>query len=181
VICSWFEARLAPLVDGELAPRDRVAVMAHVDGCAHCAGLLEELRVVDALLLDPRAVRLAPDFTRDTMAEVRAMPPPRCERTPFAAYGVSYLVASWLLLAAACVLAPSVLHAGAQTVWSVLRTLFGTLGGIGHVAARLTERVELGGWPAILASVVAVNAALALIAIAIVRRAQPVLVERLRS
>jgi anti-sigma factor RsiW len=181
VNCSWSEARLAPFLDGELTPRDHAAVLAHVDACAHCAGLLEELRVVDGLLLGPRSVRLGPNFTVATMAEVRAMPAPRCPRAPLAAYGVSYLVASWLLLAATCFLAPGVLRAGVAAALAVLRTVLEALGGIGHVAARLTERVDIGSWPAILASVVAVNAALAVIAIAVVRRAHPAIAERLRS
>lgn len=179
--CNWCEARLAPLVDGELAPRDRAAVLAHVDACARCAELLEELRVVDALLLGPRTVRLGPEFTSATMAEVRAMPAPACARAPLAAYGVSYLVASWMLLAAAFVLAPGLLRTAGVAVLGVLRTLLEALGGLGHVAARLTERIEIGGWPAILASAVAVNAALAIVALAVLRRAHPAIVERRRS
>ena len=178
--CSWSEERLAPLVDGELTPRERAAVLRHVAGCPHCEGLLEEVRVVDGLLLGSRTVPLAPDFTTATMAEVRAMPPPCPTRTPLAAYGVSYLVASWLLLAATVVLAPNVLRAGGATALAVLRTLLESLGGIGHVVARLPEHVELGGWPLILSTVAAVNATLAIIALFIVRRARPAIVERLR-
>lgn len=41
--------RLSPFLDGELDAREREEVARHVDGCAECARLLEELAAVDRL------------------------------------------------------------------------------------------------------------------------------------
>ncbi len=40
------EERLSDLLDGELPDEERSALQAHLDGCAECAALLEELRRV---------------------------------------------------------------------------------------------------------------------------------------
>jgi len=169
VSCSWCEARLAPLVDGELTPRERALALRHVDGCAHCAQLLEELRVIDGLLLRPGSVQLAPNFTFATMAELHDLPHPAERRTPIAALVVCYLVASWLLLVAALVLSPFVLRTTALTALNVVRTVADALGGLGHVVARFA------GWT------FAIDALFALAVLAALRRARPAVAERLRS
>ena len=48
--CSWCEERFERLLDGLLNAAETARLRAHVDACAACSGLLEELRVVDALL-----------------------------------------------------------------------------------------------------------------------------------
>jgi hypothetical protein len=80
--CSSFEPLLDEYVDGVLAPREHALVAAHVAGCASRAGLLEELRVIDALLLTPRALEPAPNFTFKVMAEVRSLPAPAVHHVP---------------------------------------------------------------------------------------------------
>ena len=166
--CNQCEARLAPFVDGDLTPRDRVAVLRHVKTCPHCAALLAELRVIDGLLLGPGNVWLADDFTAATMAELRELPRPAKRRTPLAALVVCYLVGSWLLLLAASVLAPQMLRALALTALDNIRTFGDALGGLGHVFARLAG-VSL-----------IVNAAVAMTAFAVLRRARLTIAERLR-
>jgi hypothetical protein len=181
VTCNWCEARLAPFVDGDLTPRIRAAVVAHVDRCASCAGLLEELRVIDALLLEPREMRLAPNFTFATMAELRDLPPPSRPCTPIRAFTVSYLVACWLLVIAATILSPQPLRAAGETLAGVARTMVEALGGVGHVAARLTGRAEISSWPLVLGWIVAMQAMLMGAAFTLLRHARPSIIERLRS
>ncbi len=74
--CSSSEDRFEEYLDGTLAPAVRVRLRAHLDGCGSCQGMLEELRVVDALIAAPRSVELPENFTFATMAEVRALPRP---------------------------------------------------------------------------------------------------------
>lgn len=179
--CSWSEERLALFVDGELQPHERIALRTHLDACDRCSSLLDELRVVDALLLGPRTVPLSPNFTFATMAEVRGLPAPHCARAPVFAFAVSYLVASWLLLAALSVLEPEVLRDATHGTLAVLRTVLDALTGVGHVAARLFGVAGGGKLPLLVGSIVAVNAVLALVAVAVLWRARPAIAERLRS
>jgi anti-sigma factor RsiW len=98
--CSSFEPLLDEFVDGTLAPPDHARVTAHVAECNACSGLLQELRVIDALLMTPRQLEPAPNFTFKIMAEVRALPAPQAHhRFPFAALG-TYIAFAWLTFAA---------------------------------------------------------------------------------
>lgn len=97
--CSSFEPSLDAFVDGALAPRERLRVLAHVEGCDRCRMLLEELRVVDALLLGPRQLDPAPNFTFKTMAEVRTMHPPHVRRVPTFGVFATYLAFAWTIIA----------------------------------------------------------------------------------
>ncbi len=97
--CSSFEPLLDEYVDGALAPRDHALLAAHVAGCANCAGLLEELRVIDALLLTPRSLEPAPNFTFKVMAEVRALPAPAVHRIPALPVIAAYLAFAWSAIA----------------------------------------------------------------------------------
>jgi anti-sigma factor RsiW len=85
VTCSWCEERFERFIDGLLYDAERARLVSHVDGCANCSGLLEELRVVDALLLGPRTVELPEDFTSATMADVREMALPCARHAPITA------------------------------------------------------------------------------------------------
>jgi anti-sigma factor RsiW len=98
VNCSSFESLLDEYVDGALAPRDRALVAAHVPSCANCSALLEELRVIDALLLQPRKVDPAPNFTFKVMADVRTVPRPRVHRIPGLAVIGTYLAFAWIAI-----------------------------------------------------------------------------------
>jgi anti-sigma factor RsiW len=160
---------LAPFVDGEVTPGERAAVLRHVDECAQCRTLLEELRVVDGLLLRPRDVRLDANFTLETMAELRDLPAPAERPTPLAALIVCYVVASWLLLLAASILSPQPLRSAAQTVLGGGHTLVEASAGVWHVFARLA------GWTFFIDLIIGLTLLEAL------RRARPVIVGRLRS
>ncbi len=98
--CSYSEARLDAYVDGELAPPERGRIAAHVAECPHCAGLLEEFRVIDALLLAPRRLEPAPNFTLKVMAEVRSLPPPHALGTSSFGVLATYVVFAWATIGA---------------------------------------------------------------------------------
>jgi hypothetical protein len=85
-------------VDGILSPREHARVLAHVDGCERCSLLLEELRVVDALLFTPRQLDPAPNFTFKTMAEVRALAPPHRHHAPALGVFAAYLAFAWTII-----------------------------------------------------------------------------------
>ena len=96
--CSSSNARLDEYVDGTLDHADHARVEAHLATCAECSSLLQELRVVDALLLVPRTLDPAPNFTFAVMAEVRTMHAPHPHhRVSFAAIG-TYIVFAWLAI-----------------------------------------------------------------------------------
>ena len=144
--CSWSEERFERFLDGDLAPGERALLVAHVDGCDACRSLLEELRVVDALLLQPRAVEPEPNFTFATMAEVRELPPPAAPTSHLPAFLVCYVVAAWLLIGAECLLAPHTMRVLGETSLDVARTVVVALGGVWHVAIHLGDRGELSSW-----------------------------------
>jgi anti-sigma factor RsiW len=98
--CSSSEARLDAYVEGTLPPRERALVAAHVAACPACATLLEEFRVIDALLVTPRTLEPAPNFTFKVMAEVRALPQPHVHRTPALAVLATYVAFAWAALGA---------------------------------------------------------------------------------
>ena len=96
--CSSFSSRLDEYVDGTLGHADHARVETHLSTCADCSSLLEELRVIDALLLAPRDVEPAPNFTFAVMAEVRTMHAPHPHhRVSFAAIG-AYIVFAWIAI-----------------------------------------------------------------------------------
>jgi len=97
--CSSSEPLLDEFVDGTLSPADHARVAAHVAQCDDCAALLQELRVIDALLMKPRQLEPAPNFTFKVMADVRALPVPHPHhRFPFAVLG-TYVAFAWLTIA----------------------------------------------------------------------------------
>lgn len=98
--CSSFEPLLEAYVEGGLSPVRRAWVAAHLERCPECALLLDELRVVDGLLLEPRVLEPAPNFTFKVMAEVRALPPPHAPRFPHLAVLATYLVFGWVAIGA---------------------------------------------------------------------------------
>jgi anti-sigma factor RsiW len=122
--CSSFEPLLDRYVDGELAPRVRARVAKHVLTCANCAGLLEEFRVIDALLLQPRRIEAAPNFTFKVMADVRSLPRPRPHHVPPLPLLASYLVFGWVAIGGFLLLGGS----GARAMLGWLATEAGLLG-----------------------------------------------------
>jgi anti-sigma factor RsiW len=178
--CSSTEARFERLLEGDLATGQRDAVLAHLDGCAGCRGVLEELRVVDALLTQPREVVLAANFTFATMAEARAMRAPALYRAPVGAYLVSYLAAAWLIAGAAMLLAPQTMHTLVGATLDIARSIAAAVGGLGSVIARLFGR---GGntLTAALGALLAIDILLVIGLGFALRYVRPRLVERLRS
>ena len=100
--CSTSEKLFDGLLDGTLTAQRRRMLDGHLAKCSRCTGVLEELRVIDALLLTPRRLEPAPNFTFRTMAEIRSMPQPKLlpPRLPLWMLFGSYLAASWTVIAA---------------------------------------------------------------------------------
>jgi anti-sigma factor RsiW len=98
--CSSSEALLDAYVEGTLDPRRRTLVTTHLATCDGCTSLLEEFRVIDALLLKPRTLEPAANFTFKLMAEVRDMPRPHVHRVPTIAVLGTYVVFAWAILGA---------------------------------------------------------------------------------
>lgn len=175
--CSWCEERFERYIDGLLNDGERARLRLHVDGCTSCNGLLEELRVVDALLLEPRTVELPADFTSATMADVREMALPCPRHAPITASLVAYIVGAWALAAAAFLIAPDVvLSAGAKAV-AVSGTVLAAIAGLGHTFAQLGNHGDMSSWMTVAGGVVIVDG-LVLVAVAVALR--PRIAERLR-
>jgi anti-sigma factor RsiW len=142
VTCGWCEERFERFLDGLLTGAECARLVSHVDACTACYALLEELRVVDALLLEPRSVELPPNFTDATLACVHAIAQPRVRRPPIAASLVSYVVGAWGLAGAAFLIAPSRVLAAGETALGTTNTVLIALGGLGHVATHVAERLR---------------------------------------
>lgn len=180
VSCSWCEERFEGFLDGALSAGERARLLAHVDGCDACRGLLEELRVVDALLLQPRTVELPPNFTFATMADVRAMPPPCAHRAPIAASLVAYIVTAWSLLGAAYLIAPNVVLAAGRDALAVANTVLAAFAGIGHTLAHLGSRGDTSSWTTIAGGVILADVLVLVAVAAVLRAARPRIAGRLR-
>jgi anti-sigma factor RsiW len=179
VSCNSSEALFEAYLDHTLTPAQRARLLAHLNGCGGCKGMLEELRVVDALLAGPRVVGLPENFTFATMAEVRSLPRPHVSHAPVFAYVVSYLVAAWLLVGAGFLLASSTLRAVGETILDVTREVLRMLGSLGHAGSRLVG--DFGSLGTFVGAAVVIDIAVALallVGIAVIR---PRLAERLRS
>jgi anti-sigma factor RsiW len=137
VSCSSSEALFEAYLDGSLGPVRRARLRMHLRGCGRCIGLLEEVRVLDALLASPSEPELPPNFTFATMAEVRALPRPHVSSPPVLAYLVCYLVAAWLLIGAAFVVENATMRVIGARALGVSRELAGALGAVSHTVARL--------------------------------------------
>jgi anti-sigma factor RsiW len=98
--CSSFKPLLDGYVDGELSPVQSARVSAHAERCARCSALLTELRVIDGLLLEPRRIELAPNFTFRVMAEARCLHAPRQHRSMHLPVLATYIVFAWVAIAA---------------------------------------------------------------------------------
>ena len=134
--CNSSENLFEGYLDGTLAPAQRARLLGHVNGCGRCKGLLDELRVVDALIATPRRVELPQNFTFATMAEVRSLPRPHASRAPTYAYLISYLAAAWLLIGAGFVFAPSTLRAFGETALDMSASFASTVGVFAHAGTR---------------------------------------------
>jgi len=179
VSCSSSEALFEAYLDHTLTPAQRARLLAHLNGCGGCKGMLEELRVVDALLAGPRVVGLPQNFTFATMAEVRSLPRPHVSHAPVFAYMVSYLVAAWLLVGAGFLLASSTLRAVGETILDVTREVLRTLGSLGHAGTRLAG--DFGSLGTFVGAAVVLDIAVAVALIVGIAVIRPRLAERQRS
>ena len=98
--CSFFERSLDAYVEGTLTAAARVRLETHAAACPACAALLAEYRVVDALLLAPRKLEPAENFTFAVMAEVRSLPAPRQHQTSLLAILATYVAFGWVTIGA---------------------------------------------------------------------------------
>lgn len=178
--CSSAEELFERFLDGEVTSAERSRILGHLDTCANCRTLLEELRVVDALLLEPRRVELAPNFTFATMSETCALGAPLTHAAPIRAYVVSYLAAAWLIAAALLVLAPQTMHALAGTVVDVARSVADAVGGLGAMISRTLGRSG-STIAAMLGALFALDVVLVVCFGAALKFARPRWVGRLRS
>ena len=111
--CSWCEPLLDAYVDGALDPARIRAVTAHLHACPACDATHRRLRVVDGLLMTACAPTLRDDFTEHVMSAVRLLPAPAPLRKPLLPLAAFYLVAAWIVTAAAIVLLRPTLPLGA--------------------------------------------------------------------
>jgi anti-sigma factor RsiW len=101
--CSSSRLLFEGLLDGTLAARAQASLSAHLERCADCHGLLEEVRVVDALLLHAGDAELPSNFTTSTMAAISAIPAPRSAGRAIWGLMGAYLAAAWVLIALALI------------------------------------------------------------------------------
>ena len=177
--CSSSEALFEAYLDDTLTPAQRARLLTHLKGCGSCKGILDELRVVDALLAAPRTVELPQNFTFATMAEIRSLPRPYCSPVPLVAYLVSYLVAAWLLVGAGFLLASTTMRAIGETALDVSAQLARTFGTVGHAGARALG--DFGSLGTFLGAAIVLDVAVAIALVVGFAVVRPRLVERLRS
>ncbi len=177
--CSSSEALFEAYLDDALIPAMRARLVAHVNGCGRCKGVLEELRVVDALLAAPRVVELPENFTFATMAEIRSLPRPHASPAPVVAYLVSYLVAAWLLIGAGSLLAASAMRAFGETLLDAGREIVRVAGAFGHAGARIVG--DFGPLGTFVGAAIALDVAVAVAVVVGFTIVRPRLANRLRS
>jgi anti-sigma factor RsiW len=114
--CLSFEPLLDRYVDGELSPAQGARVAAHAESCTECAAVLEELRVIDGLLLEPRQLEPAANFTFKVMAEARAIPAPHPHRYPHLQVLATYVVFAWVAIAGFLIFGGSAARAMVATI-----------------------------------------------------------------
>lgn len=177
--CSSSEDLFEAYLDGTLLPAQRARLLAHLAGCGACKGMLDELRVVDALIASPRHVELPENFTFATMAEVRSLPRPQVSPVPVYAYLVSYLVAAWLLIGAGFLLAPSTMRAFGEIALDASASVARVFGVVGHAGARIAGDFGLLG--TVLGTAIVLDVAVVLALVVGFTVVRPRLAEHLRS
>lgn len=97
--CSSCKQLLDRYAEGTLGTQRMLFVSQHLTACGECAAVLEELKVVDALLTTLHAPPApAPNFTFAVMAEVRSMPLPSVPRTNVLAAIAAYVAVAWAII-----------------------------------------------------------------------------------
>jgi anti-sigma factor RsiW len=154
------------LLDGALSGRTHSGLTAHLERCSDCTGLLEELRIVDALLLRVPVAELPDDFTQRTMAQVSACAPPRPASIPVVELLTAYLSAAWLMVAFALVFDGAQARAVLAAAFGLWSREVAALGSLGHGLFHSFE-ASLSGLTAVSVGTLALDvvAGLALIAV----------------
>jgi hypothetical protein len=116
VRCSWCEPLLDGYLEGTLRSREGRAVAAHLRGCSVCARLLDELRVVDALLTTARAPGAAGDITTAVVTATAQTRPHAPRRLRLGVALLLYLFAAWALGAAALLRLHDLANIGSASV-----------------------------------------------------------------
>jgi anti-sigma factor RsiW len=135
VRCSSCEVLLDRYVEATLPPRQMAAISAHLKTCDACAELVNELRVVDALMATTKSVDLPANFTFAVMAEARTTPVAVERRLSVWSLLIFYLVAAWIALSGAfALLGPRVAYVqhALAAVWSGAANVFATVTGVAH-------------------------------------------------
>ncbi|BDE07651.1 hypothetical protein WPS_29270 [Vulcanimicrobium alpinum] len=177
--CSSSEALFEGYLDNTLVPAQRARLIAHLNACGRCKGVLEELRAVDALLSSPRAIELPANFTFAVMADVRSASRPQVSAAPVFAYLMSYLIAAWLLIGAAFLLAADAVRAFGDAAFGLSAQVLRTLGAVGHAGLHIAD--DVGALGALLGTAVVVDLAIAFALVVGFTVVRPRLVERIRS
>jgi anti-sigma factor RsiW len=179
VSCSSSEDLFEAYLDGTLLPAQRARLLSHLARCGACKGVLDELRVVDALISSPRHVELPANFTFATMAEVRALPRPQANAAPVYAYLVSYLVAAWLLIGAGFLFASTAMRAFGETALDASASIARVFGIVGHAGARVAG--DFGALGTLLGAAIVLDVVVVLALVAGFAVVRPRLAEHLRS
>jgi len=180
VSCSSSEDLFEAYLDDTLLPAQRARLLSHLARCGACKGLLDELRVVDALISSPRHVELPANFTFATMAEVRSLPRPLgASAAPVYAYLVSYLVAAWLLVGAGFLFASTAMRAFGETALDASASVARVFGIVGHAGARVAG--DFGGLGTVVGGAIVLDVAVVLALVVGFAVVRPRLAERLRS
>jgi len=136
--CSRSEQLFEGRLEGTLTPRQRRELDLHLDGCARCTSVLEELRVIDALLLTPRELEPAPNFTFKIMAEIRTLPPPQPVRATWPWMFAIYLTLSWLAIGAWFAIGRPDGHAALTIIAGSLQHLVAAAAGVARALGSTT-------------------------------------------
>ena len=94
--CSSCEPLLDRYLEGTLTARHMIDTADHVRTCDACSHLLEEVKVVDALLFTTDAQELPNNFTFAVMAEARSLPAPKPLQQRVWSFVALYLTAGWI-------------------------------------------------------------------------------------
>lgn len=94
--CSSCEPLLDRYIEGTLPAPRMIAISAHLRDCESCRALLDELKVVDALLATTRVPELPENFTFAVMAEAQHCPAPRARQHPLWSFLILYSAAAWV-------------------------------------------------------------------------------------
>lgn len=142
--CSSCKPLLARYWERTLDLRRTARVEAHLRTCAHCNKLLDEIKVVDALLVTTNAPELPADFTAAVMHATKSPRPQRSHGLLWTSVA-TYVVLAWMLI----------------FVWFAFQAHAGTLGRIA-LAVPLVVSIVI--------AILCVDVLLAIGAIALYRR-----------